>query len=406
MWELDDAIGAVTERVEALDAERIPLVDAPGRVLREDIRSDMDMPPFDKSAVDGYAVRAADLAEASEDHPVTLHELEELPAGHEPERPLGPGSASRIMTGAPVPSGADSVVMVERTALGNGEGEVRFFIGANTGQNICLLGEDIRKDQVVVEAGTLIRPQEIGVLASVGATRPLVGGRPSVAIIATGNEIVSPEVAPTGAQIRNSNSYSMGAQARACGALVREMGIVDDTTSELASGIALGLDADVLMLSGGVSVGDYDLVKETLREHGVEILFEQVNVKPGRPATFGVRGRTLVFGLPGNPVSTLVMFELLVRPALWKMQSRARWDRHVVRARLTGAIRKRDGRPWYANGFLRFAEDGPEVDPFPGHGSADLQATTHANSFIILPSGATELAVGTEVPVLLLGEAY
>jgi len=403
MIAVEEALRIVLEHTPTLGICERGLMDAWGTVLAEEVRSDMNMPPFDKSAMDGYAVVAADVVGASREHPVVLDVVEDVVAGMMPTRAVSSGKAAKIMTGAPVPEGADTVVMVEVTEqVGS---SVRIFEPCEQGKNICFLGEDIRTGDVVLEPGKVIRAQEIGVLASVGRTKVQVFERPAVAVIATGSEIVEPNVVLQPGQIRNSNGYSLSAQVLESGCEVRYLGIVDDTKPELKARIEEGLRADVLILSGGVSMGEYDLVKETLRELGVRVFFEKVRMKPGKPTVFGVRGSTLVFGLPGNPVSTMVAFEQFVRPAIRKMARHRQPERPRVHAVLGRALKKKPGRRQFAPAKTVYKEDGWHTDAVESHGSADLWAMTEANSFLIVPEEYGLLEAGQVVEVQLLDES-
>jgi molybdopterin molybdotransferase len=304
------------------------------------------------------------------------------------------------MTGAPVPQGADAVVIVEVTEQTGSK--VSIFEPCKKGENICLLGEDILEGDVVLEPGKVLRAQEVGVLASVGRTKVRVFGRPEVAVIATGSEIVEPDVVPRPGQIRNSNGYSLSAQVVENGCAVRYLGIVGDRKPALEARIREGLEADVLILSGGVSMGAYDLVKETLRALGVRLLFEKVRMKPGKPTVFGMRDKTLVFGLPGNPVSTIVAFEQFVRPAIRKMAGYRTLERPRVHAVLERGFRKKPGRRLFAPAGTVHREDGWHTHAVASHGSADLLAMTRANSFLIVPEELGVLEAGARVEVQLL----
>ena len=315
MISMDEAIRIVLQHTSPIDVANVGLMDALGCTLAQDVRSDIDMPPFDKATMDGYAVVGNDVAVACSEDPAILDVIEEIPAGSVPQETVSPGHAARIMTGAPVPDGADTVVMVEDTVSErDGEG-VRVLAPTEPGRNVAPLGEDVRRGQVVLEAGTWIRPPEIGILAAVGVVGVPVYRRPVVGVVATGSEIVEPGNSPAAGQIRNSNGYSMMAQALRSGAQTRYLGIVEDDEVALKNVISRGLDdCDVVLLSGGVSAGIYDLVQGAMRDCGVEIYFDRIRMKPGKPLTFGARGSKLVFGLPGNPVSAVVGLELLGRP--------------------------------------------------------------------------------------------
>ena len=318
MLEIHEAQQIVLRTVSRMPIVEAPLSDALGLVLAEDVAADADTPPFDKSAMDGFAVRFADLAEL----PATLEVVETIPAGRMPQCEVGAGQASRIMTGAPIPGGADTVVMVEHTEAVDSDGgveRVRIDRAPKQGANICRRGEDIRCGTPALLAGTCIRPAEVALLAALGAARPKVYRRPTVAVLATGDELVEADKPIDGARIRNSNSPALHARLSQLGVPVRVLGIACDVADELKQSILEGLKSDVLMISGGVSMGSFDLIPGVLVECGVELLFEKVAVKPGKPTVFGRHSSGYVFGLPGNPVSTLVIAELFAIPALKQM---------------------------------------------------------------------------------------
>jgi molybdopterin molybdotransferase len=386
-----------------------PLDESLGLVLAEDAASDVDSPPHDKAMVDGYAVVASDLASGI----ATLTVGEEVTAGRVPTMPVEPGRATRIMTGAPLPDEADAVVMVERTEM-LADGRVTIREPARAGQNIMRRGTSLRRGQIVVPAGTRLRSIEIGALAEIGQARLQVIPSPTVAVIATGDELVPPEVTPGAAQIRNSNSPMLVAAARQVGATPRDLGIARDERGAIETAIAAGLSADVLILSGGVSAGVLDLVPEILRQLGVREVFHRVHMKPGKPLWFGVREqgiggakrRCLVFGLPGNPVGSLVCFHVFVRAALEKLSGRSKadwtWPR---RAELTTEFTHRGDRPTFYPASMEATPTGYRVTPIPWQGSADLAALVRANSLICFPAIERTFAVGEVVEVLPLESA-
>jgi len=392
----EDALQIVLDHAPVLDAQETPLAEALGLVLAEDVASDMDMPPFDKSAMDGYAVVAADTANA----PVILQVLETIAAGQVAKEEVRPGAASRIMTGAMVPRGANSVVIVENTRPQGDGVEILETIAPR--KNICWRGEDVRTGQRLLARGTRLRPQEIGVCASAGAVRVRVHRRPVVALLTTGAEIVPPRRKPGPGQIRDSNTSSISAQIAAHRGIYRPLGIAPDEPDQLRAKIRQGLDADVLLLSGGVSMGTYDFVKDCLRKEGVSLLFERVRIKPGKPTVFGIRGDTLVFGLPGNPVSTLVTFETFVSSALRRMMGRSDPRPKFIQAVYEGEDLRRAERRSFRPGVLRFGADGCRVAAVEYHGSADLAATTRANAFLVVPEGEGPVSDGEQVAVLCI----
>ncbi len=388
MISYEAAYTLVMEQVYTLGHESVSLTDVLGRVLAEAVCSDMDMPPFDKSAMDGYACRRADLAHK-------LRVVEEIPAGRLPSRTLGPQECAKIMTGAPVPQGADCVIMVEYCETSDAD-KIR-FTGDKTATNICFRGEDMKTGTCVLEAGEIIAAPHIAVLAAVGCTHPQVSVRPRVGVIATGSELVEPDAQADGACIRNSNSHQLCAQINAMCAQARYYGIVADTVSAIDAAIAQAKsENDLIILSGGVSMGDYDLVPGVLRENGFEFLFDSVAMKPGKPTIFGRAGQTFCCGLPGNPVSTFVVFEILLKPFLYGLMGHA-YDPCLIPAALDETIRRRKASR-RAHIPVTFTPQGT-VRPVEYHGSAHINAMTQARGLVAVPVGTEELAKGTTVHV-------
>ena len=404
MIEMDDAIRIVMENVQLMDVTTVDLMDALGHTLAEDVRSDINMPPFDKATMDGYALQGGDIASASGTTPVILDVIEEIPAGTVPKKTVGPGQASRIMTGAPVPNGADTVIMVEDTESEADGQKVRVLDVTEVGENIARLGEDVTVDQVVLQKGALIRPPEIGILAAVGAVSVPVYRKPIVGVIATGSEVVEPSLVPQPGQIRNSNGYSMMAQALQACAVTKYLGIVEDDAPALKSVIGEGLETcDIVMLSGGVSAGVYDLVQDAMRDLGVKVLFDRIRMKPGKPLTFGVKGKKLVFGLPGNPVSSVVGLELLARPAIRKMQAMAQIHHQQVQTVLKADFRQSPGRKQFVPAASVSGEGGVWTSDWVGHhGSADLFALSRANSLFVVDAEVEHVSAGTALDLILL----
>ena len=404
MITVDQALELILERAAAAPPVQLPLAETLDSTLAEDIASDVDSPPYDKAMVDGYAVIQADLAGG----PVELEVLEEVAAGAVPTRPLAPGKATRIMTGAPVPPGAQAVVMVEQTeaapAAAGAPPSVKILDTHVGGGNIMLRASSLEKGRRVLAAGTVVRPIEVGLLAEVGRAEVSVHRRPTVAVLATGNELVTPDVLPGPGQIRNSNGPMLLAQAARAGARPIDLGIGRDDRHDLADLVARGLRADVLVLSGGVSAGDFDLVPQVLAEAGVKQVFHKVHLKPGKPLWFGVQQaadrRTLVFGLPGNPVSSLVCFELFVRPALGRLAGDASRGLQRRRARLQSARDHRGDRPTYFPARLhepsgRAADnDAPQLEVAAWKGSADLAALCAADCLAYFPPGPKQYQAG------------
>lgn len=380
---------------------------AVGLVLAEDVASDLDMPPYDKALMDGYAVRAADLPGGAGE----LDIIEEVTAGRTPRHAVGPGQATRIMTGAPVPAGADAVIMVEQTeTLGAERVRVRDAKVA-PGVNVLPRGREMRTGEVVLRAGTRLRPQEIGLLATVGRASVRVHHAPTVGVLATGDELVEPDHQPGPGQIRNSNALMLRAQVYRAGGVAQYLGIARDTPQSLRDLIRLGLEQDVLLLTGGVSAGTLDLVPGILAELGVQALFHQVRMKPGKPVLFGIKPRAesdvpprLVFGLPGNPVSALVCFELFVRPALRGLMALEPGPT-LVQAALTADFASRNTRPTYHPARLSSTGAPWQVEPVPWFGSPDLRGVCPANAFVVLPEGEQRYRAGDLLPVLCVEES-
>ena len=351
MISVEEATRKLLAKVKPLKAEEVPVLKSLGRVLREDIKSPFPIPQFNKSAMDGYAVRSVDVEGASEGCPMELKVLEDVPAGMVGKHRLGKGTATRIMTGAPVPLGADAVVMVEYTKR-TGDG-VRILKSVSKGTHIAPAGEDVKKGQRVLQAGTVIRSAEMGMIAATGRNKVKVGTRPRVAVLSTGSEVVAPGKKRKSGQIFDSNGYSLTGLATARGATARFLGIAPDRKGALERKIERAVDFDVLLLSGGVSVGDYDLVQDILLGLGTKRIFWKVRMKPGKPSFAGIQGKRFILGLPGNPVSCMVTFELLVRPLLDVMLGRKEAGLRRGRACLTVGMRLKPERRKFLRGRVQ-----------------------------------------------------
>jgi molybdopterin molybdotransferase len=397
----------VLAAVSALPAERVPILEALGRVLAEDVTSDIDIAPFDNSAMDGFAVRAADLAGATPESPVSLRVTDLIPAGGVGTVPVVEGTASRIMTGAPMPQGADTAVMVEVTRVLEGDGSTGSLVAferepSRTGEHVRYKGEEIAAGQVVLHGGEVVRPASIGLLAATGNSEVAVHRRPRVAILSTGDELVEVDQVPGPGQIRNSNTWSLAAQVIAAGGIPEMIGIVRDTEDETRAAFLRAAESDIVCTSGGVSVGDFDYVRPVLEELG-SIVFSKVDMRPGNPQTFGEIKGTPFFGLPGNPSSTYVGFEMFVRPSLRKMQGFRALDRPTVSARLTQDVRKKQGRRYYLRASVTRAQDGTYQVSLPGSQSSALLSTAHkSNAFMVLPEGPDEYSTGNMVTCIRL----
>ena len=414
MISVEEALDRILSHVTVLEPEEKPILEALGQVLVEDVVSDIDIPPLDNTAMDGYAVRASDTASASRETPVRLDVTGELAAGYLFEGEVRPGTAVRIMTGAPVPAGADAVVPFEETdepgthqfgTFAKPLESVLVFKEARPGANIRRAAEDVRQGSLVLSRGMVLKPAHIGLLASLGRPTVRVIRRPVVAILSTGDELVElGQPLPPG-EIYDSNAYSVSALVAENGGIPHILGIARDTVEALTAKIRQGLDADMLITSAGVSRGDYDVVKDVLSREG-QIDFWSVRMKPGKPLAFGAfpsGGRRVPhIGLPGNPVSSMVTFELFGRPAIFKMMGRRGWERPTLRAVAENRIVNSDGRRVFARAIVR-QRDGRYYASLTGpQGSGILTSMALANALTIVPEDVPVIEPGDEVTVLML----
>lgn len=388
MIQFEEAHEIVLGSARLLGSEPVDLVNSSGRILAEDIISDIDMPPFDKSSMDGYACKLADIRNP-------LKVLEILPAGKKPEKIIGKNQCSKIMTGAAVPEGADCVIMVEHTKL-NKSGEV-LFTADTTDKNIYLKGEDIKAGDVVLERFRRICPQHVAILASAGKARPIVSKQPRVGIIATGDELIEPSQQLPPFSIRNSNSYQLYTQIMAVDSIPTYYGIAKDTENDIDNKLKQALrENDVVLLSGGVSMGDFDLTPSIMERNGINIKFKSIAVKPGKPTHFGLSSEAYCFGLPGNPVSTFVQFECLIKPFLYKLMG---YDYPYVHSKAIlesdVLIKPHDRVSWIPVSLI----NDHKAVPLTYHGSAHIHALRYADGFIIIPIGSSGMAKGTTVTV-------
>ena len=395
---LADILGVV----EPIQPLHLQLLDAHGCILSETVTADVDLPPFDNSSVDGYAVRVDDVAAASDTKPVQLPVVGDVAAGAPSAYTVQPGLCVRIMTGAPVPVGADAVVPLEWTD--RGLASVTITQAPKPGANIRRLGEDVQHGQAVLESGTRLGPGQLGLLAAVGRDRVTVRPRPRVVVVSTGSELVEPGTRTTAGQIHESNSFILTTAAKEAGALAFRVGIVPDDPRSLMDAIEDQLiRADLVLTSGGVSVGAYDVVKEVLSRLGT-VSFDTVAMQPGKPQGFGTIGpdKTPIITLPGNPVSSYVSFEVFVRPVIRRMLGVEPLHRPVVRAVCQEGFRSSPGKRQYMRGWLDVAEGRYVVRPVGGPGSHLVHGLAHANALIVIPEAVTEVAEGSAVEVMVL----
>jgi len=415
MISVEEARQRILEHFSALDSETKPLLDALGQVLAEDVVSSFDIPPLDNTAMDGYAVRAADTSGATASAPRELRVAGQLAAGYVYQGTVDKGTAVRIMTGAPIPDGADAVVPFEETdeygqaapkETGALDGRVLIFKQAALGANVRRAGEDVRNGETVLSRGTVLGAAQVGVLASLGLDRARVIRRPRVAILSTGDEILAPGEPRTAGKIYDSNLTSIAALVSEYGGIPVPLGIARDSVDDLTAKITSGFDADMVVTSAGVSRGDFDVVKLVLAREGA-IAFWTVNMRPGKPLAFGTLGsgsrKVPHLGLPGNPVSSMIAFEIFGRPAIFTMLGRADWERPRARAVTLDRIRMVDERRFYARCVVH-QEDGRLTASLTGSQSSGvLSGLARASGLAVIPEGHADVEPGDEVDVLLLG---
>jgi len=418
MISVEEALEKILQAVDILQEEQVPILESLGQVLAEDIKSDINVPPLDNSAMDGYAVQSQDTRGADRESPKYLRVIDTVMAGSISERQVVPGTAVRIMTGAPVPQGADSVVQFENTdeeqrkesAVGQPVTQAGVLSEAKPGLNIRRAGEDIARGSTALKKGLVLRPAEIGLLASLGYSQVKVVRRPVVAVLATGNELVELNQPLPAGKIYNSNTYSIASLVKRYGGIPKILGIALDSENSLASKLQQGLDADILLTIGGVSMGDYDMVKDVLASEG-EIVFWKVRVKPGKPLAFGrlksvgkngTAGSIPHLGLPGNTVSCMVSFELFVRPALLKMMGKKNLTKPTVEAIIEDSIRNNEGRRIYDRAIIE-RRNGQYYARLTGpQGSGILSSMGQANGLVIIHEDRKEVNKGDIVPALML----
>lgn len=405
MLTVREARDAILSQVQRIGSERVSLLEAQGRVIAESVLAGRQQPPWDNSAMDGFAVRAADLAGATQAHPVTLEVIEDIMAGQVPSRRVEVGQASRIMTGAPVPDGADAVIKVELTSAPERH-RVQFQAEVPVGNDIRRAGEDQEPGDLLVEAGTLLRPAEVGVLAAAPRAFVTVYRKPVVAILSTGDELQEPDQPAHRGQIINTNTYALAAMVQQAGGIPRVLPVALDTRQALADGFRQAKGADIILSSGGVSVGEHDFVKEVLESLGVEIGFWKVKMTPGKPLAFGKWDGVPVYGLPGNPVSSMVSFELFVRPALLKMSGHRRIYRRMFQATLEDTITKRAGMPHFLRVTLR--EEGGRwfASSTGAQGSGILRSMSKAHALAVGEEALNRVEAGSLIWIMPLDEQW
>ncbi len=415
MISVEEARERILAIIGRLEPERRPLLDALGQVIAEDVRAPFDLPPLDNTAMDGYAVRSADTTGASTEAPVSLHVVANLAAGYIIEKPLNAGEAIRIMTGAPLPPGCDSIVPFEETdEVLRGPGQepqpgdtVLVFKAAGVGANVRYRAEDMTSGQPIISAGRVLRPSEVGVLASMGLDRIAVYRRPVVAILSTGDELAALAETLKPGRIYDANAYTIASMVRKFGGIPKLLGIARDTVEDLTAKIREGYDADLIVTSAGVSRGDFDVVKDVLAREG-NVDFWTVRMRPGKPLAFGVfdtpSGRRVPhIGLPGNPVSSMVAFELFGRPAIFKMLGRDDWQRVVLKATTREAVVNSDGRRFFARCIVTKGDDGRYYADLTGpQGSGILTSMSAANALTIIPEDQPQANPGDEIDVMML----
>lgn len=404
MIQVEDALNIILKETFPLGAEKVAVLESLGRVLGESVYGGRIIPPRDNSSMDGYAVREVDTQEASPANPIILDVIEDIPAGSIPKRAIGIGQAARIMTGAPIPEGADAVVKVEDTRQ-TGQ-RVELTVAAKKAENIRFAGEDVREGEEVIPAGTVVRPAEVGMMAALGKSFVSVYQRPVVAVIATGDELADIDDPVSSWKIVNSNAYSLTAQILQCGAVPLLMGIARDNREDLLAKFRPALRADVILSSGGVSVGDYDMVKDIMTEVGTDIEFWRVAMKPGKPLVYGRISGKPIFGLPGNPVSTMVSFEQFVRPVLLKMMGHRFLFRRTVQAVLKEGLDKQPELTYFVRVHVE-RKDGGYVAVLTGEQSSGiLKSMVRANGLAILPKGVRNISSGERVTVQMIDDSF
>ena len=391
----------VIGEIRPVGTEKVPLAACNGRVLAEDLTALEDVPAFDRSPYDGYAFRAEDIGNASPEHPVTLRIIEEIAAGDTSHIPVGPGTAVRLMTGAPLPEGADTIEKFEKTVFT--ENEVTFSEPVRTGSNVIRAGEDVRAGTILAQAGTVIDGALLGVLAAQNRVMPEVYHVPQVAILSTGNELVEPGSIPGPGKILNTNRYTIGAAVEDCGCHPVYQGITGDNPEKLAKAIAQALEqANALVLTGGVSVGKYDYTLEAMEQAGAVILFSGIRIKPGMACVYGVKDGKMIMGLSGNPASSLTNFHVAAAPALRKLCGQREYEYKTIRLTLWNRFPKKSPQTRFLRGILELADGKAGIRLSEDQGNVVLHSAVGSNVMAVVPAGSGPLEAGTILEGFLL----
>ncbi|MEW5806531.1 MAG: gephyrin-like molybdotransferase Glp [Acidobacteriota bacterium] len=397
MIEVERALHIILREVKVLGMTEVNFREAVGMVLARNVVAETDMPPFDKSMMDGYAVRSKDLSRI----PALLTQVDFIPAGRKPSRRIGKGECARIMTGAPLPEGSDSVQMLEYAESVESGKRIKILRTVRVGENIMRKGEEASRGEIILERKTLVSPVETAILAGWGKVDIPVFKKPAVSVLATGDEVVEPENSTDDSKIRNSTSYFIVPKLQSMGINPDYLGISRDDPVILQKKLKRGLESDCLLISGGASAGDYDIVSENLEELGVHLFFSKVAIKPGKPLLFGRKNRTLIFGLPGNPLSCFTDFTVFVLPALKKMTGRNDYWNRILKGKLQETMNKKKDRTHYRIGWAEMVKGEIKVSAVHSAGSSDILSATRGNCFIILPRAKEVIRAGGIVDILI-----
>lgn len=404
----EEALRAILDRVGALGEERTPLHDALGRAIARPVRSSIDHPAWDNSAMDGFAVRAEDVAGAGPDHPVTLPVSGSVPAGRFPDEPLTPGTAVRVMTGAPVPSGATGVIRIEHTDGGR-DGRVTIRDDVDANRHIRPAGEDVARGQTLLFPGDEVTPAAVGLLALAGVSEPEVGRVPRVGVLANGDELVDLDAYKevlAGRRVMNSNGHALLAQVRSAGGEPVDLGIARDDPRDLEEHLARGMELDAIISAAGVSVGEHDYVKDVLAGLGLERLFWRVRMRPGSAALFGLQAGRPIWGVPGNPVSAMVTFEVLIRPAIRRMSGHRDCVPRRVQVRVEDDIRSPEGTTSFLRATLTDEGGGLPTARLTGPQGSGILTSMLADGLVVVPERVTELSPGSVADLIPLGPGF